>query len=394
MSQTEDKLMREISMCGLCSRCGSPFHFHMHGQKVMIISAMPSLQAEYKTLLSIRFFRRLCVALFGDKYLREKELCDSYIREFCEGNIYWTHYRKCYSKEYACRLADIDSSCADKYLKREIQAIVPEIIIVFGDEIKEKVSPILRNFPTKIIYKPFPKRGDEAVFNEVRNAIAPKLKYVKKTGLANNGVLIDDSSELEGHAVHLQFERETFMQLWKSAEVLGAEHTLDEFWQRYIVTPNTMRGYKLMMTYTFCENQIKTLLYDYFSATENYTILSGIKDYAAAESPTPEFVREYIRQYWLSALIDYTRYERPDSISDVQNLCRKLKVIRLYRNALAHNGGRILPYITSNLSMADPAECVMPGIMRLGGFVWISEEGETSLTSLIDETTALLCKIQ
>lgn len=396
MSQTEDRLMCEISSCKRCSHCGTPFHFNLHGQKVMVISAMPSLQAEYKPLPSIRFFRHLCIALFGDKYLREKHVCDAYIREFCDkdGNIYWTHYKKCYSAELAGNLANIDDTCASVYLKREVQALNPEIIIVLGNEIRDKVARVLRGCSAEIIYKPFPQRGDEVIFDEVRSALSSKLKYVKKIGFAYNGALLDYSQELEGHAVHLQFEREAFAQLWHPDDTPTEGHTFDALWRKNIVVPNTRRSYILMMTYAYCESQIKTLLYDYFSVTENYTVLSKMKEYAAAEAPTRDPVRKYVNNDWLSALEDYVSYERPDNIRETASLCRKLSSLRRLRNAIAHNGCRLQTSNDKYSSMSDIPECVIPGVLRLAGFVWITADGETSIAHLVDETTELLCKIQ
>ena len=53
-----------------CSKCGNgkytPFCFKISSQKVAVITACPSMQAEYKPFTSIRFFRKMCIALFGD----------------------------------------------------------------------------------------------------------------------------------------------------------------------------------------------------------------------------------------------------------------------------------------------------------------------------------------
>ena len=100
--EQEQILYNKILCCNGCSQTAyMPFCFPIHNQPVMIVSAIPSLQAMYKPLSSIRFFRNLCYALLGDVVLRDKTRAGYYLREFCDSNgcIYWTHYRKCYQPE-------------------------------------------------------------------------------------------------------------------------------------------------------------------------------------------------------------------------------------------------------------------------------------------------------
>jgi len=359
----------------------------------MIISALPSLQAEYKPLTSIRFFRHLCIALFGDKYLIS-EFSDSVLREFCDGNIYWTHYRKCYTPRYTDKLTELDDICANRYLKRELDELQPKLIVVFGNEIKAKVEAVIGKTSIRTIYKPFPDMGNEEIFDEVRRAVQPFMKYVKKTGIANKGEIIDYSNTLTGHEVHIRFEQAAFKRTWNRNIPVSVGRTLDEIWHKRIVVPNMERSYLLVSTFAFCENQIKTMLHEYFCMNDNYTILSDLRKNAAAWPPNYKDVRELIQKKWLSALIAYVSYEYPDHIECTKILCKKLDELNRLRNAIAHNGGLITSDFERGFSMADSTATGLYGIYSLAGFVFVTVNGIKSLDEIVDETADLLCKIQ
>jgi len=159
--------LRSIRRCNEChSGVYTPFYFPMKDQEVMVITAVPSMQAMYKPLTSIRFFRRLCLALFGDKNLREKGSCENYLHEFCGGNIYWTHYYKCFSP-FLTDFSKISDVCANTYLKKEIHVLNPKQIFVFGDAIREKEAHLVGDKINRCIFKPFPDTGTEEIFDEL-----------------------------------------------------------------------------------------------------------------------------------------------------------------------------------------------------------------------------------
>ena len=85
----------------------------------------------------------------------------------------------------------MDDICANRYLKRELDELQPKLIVVFGNEVKAKVEAVIGKMSIRTIYKPFPDMGNEEIFDEVRKAIQPFMKYVKKTGIANKGEIVD-----------------------------------------------------------------------------------------------------------------------------------------------------------------------------------------------------------
>lgn len=333
--------MRSIRKCSKChSGVYAPFYFPMKEQEVMVISAAPSMQAMYKPLTSIRFFRRLCFALFGDKYLREKERCEKYLHEFCGGNIYWTHYYKCFSPSLT-DFTKISDVCANTYLRNEIDALKPKLILVFGDEIREKVKLIVGANINKCIFKPFPDTGTEEIFDEVKEKIATHLKFVKKTGFANKAVYKLQDSNIQGNEVHLRFEFAAFEKMYEEKPLHTSPESIEEIWHKNLVVPNMKRYSKLVSAYTFIENQIQVFLLDYMARTKNYTIFKNMRD--CYRNPSWEKVFKVIKDGPIDNLFkDYLEYAtlKHNDFSQKQ-LMNNLNTLRLVRNQIVHEGGFI-----------------------------------------------------
>ena len=252
---------------GACKACGlsdySPFVFPLKDQKVMIISAMPSVQAMYKPLTSIRFFRRLCVALLGDGYLRRGTQCEKYLLEFCDGGLYWTHYRKCFDP----RLKDIskvDDACARTYLADEVEALRPKLklIVVLGDAIAERVRAITGRCGIETLYMPFPTADNADKFADIRQKIVPHLKHMRSIGMLDlPDRLPDESGESSGLGTHLSFAIKALERAlrWKRMNVSSVE----DLWYKNLVVPNMRRCSKLVSACSYSENQIKVALHEH-----------------------------------------------------------------------------------------------------------------------------------
>ncbi|HII00485.1 TPA: hypothetical protein HA351_02125 [Methanosarcinaceae archaeon] len=108
-------------------------------QKILLITRDPSNQAnklDDVTSFENSFFREKILPILFADYKAEKAKEDrkhfENFREKFLSLFYWTHYQKCFpgKKEGAHKQPRIE--CAKRYLKREIEAFEPEIIICMG----------------------------------------------------------------------------------------------------------------------------------------------------------------------------------------------------------------------------------------------------------------------
>jgi hypothetical protein len=130
----KDRLFKDLEKCVCDNRrqYTYPFFFEIKQQKVMLITLIPSFQAVYRQLTSIRFFRQIFLALCGpNPKIRSGSLVESFL-----DSIYWTHFHKCYlprERDQAIPEPDsIPDYCFKKYIEREINVIKPKLIIVLG----------------------------------------------------------------------------------------------------------------------------------------------------------------------------------------------------------------------------------------------------------------------
>jgi len=387
-------ITREIAECTDCGATSSaPFCFPLSDQPIMLISAEPSMQAMYKPLYSIRFFRSLCLALFGDKCLREKEQAERIMPEFCEGSIYWTHYRKCYDADLH-NFSEIDNCCADKYLAREISALAKNLkhIIVLGEEIHLKVEALTPiSLKPLLLFKPFPTLENLEEFEDVRQILKPYLLYVNKKMVGFNSEpgmhgYASETVDLEGNAVHLKFELESFEKLLSGQKPL-LDGSIEAVWHKSLTVPNMRRCALLVQTYSFIEGQIKTQISDYVSSTGNTTILTGLRN--AGKAATMNDALSEIRESWLkTSFVDYVKMLAPNMLDEAKHMAVQLDMLRIYRNAIVHNGGllnqRIPTWETGTLS----------GIYSFAGTVFVSEKGEIFLKELTQRVIELLCAVK
>lgn len=389
-----ESIAGRIAACRDCPRAArTPFSFPMDNQPVMLISAAPSMQAMYKPLYSIRFFRSLCLALFGDKYLRERGEAWRYLHEFCGGNIYWTHFCKCYQPELES-FDEIDTYCAEQFLYEEFVELKRnlKLIIVLGEAIHEKVKALA---PPELLpimrFMPFPSPETIGQFEGVSRELGRHLKDLKgKTGFVyKDGAsrYTEESSTLDKHDVHLRFEQKAFVKMLSDEEPT-LDGSIEDVWHKNLVVPNRRRCAKLVQVFSFVETQIKIQMHDYFYATGNFTVL---RDYRGAQKkPSMYDVGEKIRDNWKNSngamFIEYVEAVAPARKADAQNLMLRFLRLTKYRNAIVHDGGLLENRVTAEANG-------LPGIYSFAGTVFVDAEGEETLLSLVREATELLCSI-
>ncbi len=108
-------------------------------QKILLITRDPSNQAnklEDVTGFENSFFRnKVLPILFADYKAEESKKDRTYFEDFREKFLslfYWTHYQKCFPGKKEGAHKQPRKKCANRYLKREIEAFEPEIIICMG----------------------------------------------------------------------------------------------------------------------------------------------------------------------------------------------------------------------------------------------------------------------
>jgi hypothetical protein len=116
-------------------------------QKILLITRDPSNQAnrlDDVTSFDNSFFRKKVLPiLFADYKMCKAKNDKTYFEDFRERFLnlfYWTHYQKCFPGIKGRSHKNPRKECANKYLKREIEAFEPEIIICMGGKAVEYVT--------------------------------------------------------------------------------------------------------------------------------------------------------------------------------------------------------------------------------------------------------------
>ena len=134
-------------------------------QKILLITRDPSNQAnklDDVTSFENSFFRdKVLPILFADYKSQKAKKDRTYFEEFRETFLslfYWTHYQKCFPGKKEGAHKQPRKKCANRYLKREIEAFEPEIIICMGGKAVEYVTgekllhAISKNGNNQVIY--------------------------------------------------------------------------------------------------------------------------------------------------------------------------------------------------------------------------------------------------
>ena len=167
MGTIGENVFNAIENCGICAD-HKPFHFEMGGQRITLVSFAPSYAALHRPLYFMLLFRELCLALFGGAAPSE-----AFIREFYDpaGNIYWTHYQKCFKREI------IGTPPCAPLLVLETEALDPEIVILLGSETIAHLPPEQHLYLTtkkdgalrQVFQVDFPSQENAAQLNTTSN---------------------------------------------------------------------------------------------------------------------------------------------------------------------------------------------------------------------------------
>lgn len=320
-------IYRELERCDCADKRGlSPFFFKMAGQKVMLITLCPTFQAAYRPLSSIRFFRTIFLALFGN--------CpdmDDFTAEF-QRSIYWTHYHKCYFPAYFTSGGDyrlLPAHCGKKYLDREIAALQPDLIILLGPVAKllagvdvppgEVIKGWMASIP--IIGAEFPRTGAEPQYQIIRKALKPLIPAVD-TAAVPAAVKSDSGSRDRGLAVHAKFELEALKRYWEKIKhgnngIDCAEANLDRRWYDLELIPRWERYSYIITCCAFMEDQIESISAD----VEDRSFLDNQK----------------MLERKVKALAGI---KNKDHLAG-SKLIDGIRTVRKVRNKIAHEGGRV-----------------------------------------------------
>lgn len=231
--------------------------------KVMLITLTPTYQAVTRPITSVRFFRILCLALFG-----LKPNADNIIEIFLNDKLYWTHYHKCYFDDYWKQKKPLPDHCCEKYLKKEISYIKPELIVILGKETMERINKSIPKHNNEkllgcdFIYRDFPLTGMEVDFIEVRKKLKKYIPQVDDTPIPENikAKSNEDSGKL---GVHLNFEiRKLEKQLkliQEKPDYYKDDKDIDERWFTDYLIPSDQRGSFIVNCFSFIEYNIKPL---------------------------------------------------------------------------------------------------------------------------------------
>jgi len=140
ISEENNPCSRDISSKPLCT---SP----AKTQKILLISNYPSNIANSNTTLigfENTFFRNHILSSFFRDYNKGTAKADeTYFKKFSkkfDQLVYWTHYSKCYPGKTKTGHKPANSKCSDLYLKREIEAVSPDYIILMGSNAIKFIS--------------------------------------------------------------------------------------------------------------------------------------------------------------------------------------------------------------------------------------------------------------
>jgi len=348
MGTAGESVFDAIESCGICED-HKPFHFEMGWQRIMLVSFAPSYAALHRPLYFMLLFRKLCLALFGGSAPSE-----AFIREFYDpsGNIYWTHYQKCFRRE----MKSGTPACAP-LLVREIEALNPEIVILLGSEtiasLPLEQHPYLTarkdGAPRQVFRVDFPSRENAAQYAEIRRALKPYIGWIQ----------VECENPEFAIAIFMDLEYASIAALNEPAwakEVSGYERA----WMDGIVLPN-LRAYNLVLqSFIFIESNIKNLL---------------------EGGPAPH---SEIEKRWLSPFKDLLLRQAHDHVA-VSSLMDDIGSLHALRNAIAHKSGVIDDRDEERYPKNIPRLKRLKGVYIYGGnSIFISREGMDSILGVCD----------
>lgn len=359
-------LEQEIALCRKCKdrTGGDPFFFPLRESKVMVISAGPSWQAAYRPLTSIRFFRQLVYALLGYEGVSEEGM----LRFFTTGDMYWTHYHKCYYEGFYSigpdglyEMQKLPESCEGRYLNEEIRQIRPRLILVLG---KANIDHMFRHtlkpgevysterINTTCLCVDYPAASTAEAYETVRKEVASALGIQPPADPIDMEQFVNKTV---GSAVSLAFEEQAAQKL--TDKLAGASQDrpdalslLDNAWLDVVVVPLMIRQSLLLRYWSLMESQIKSFLMNEFSPTRagHETFGSMLMD--SGKGWTADDIIRKLSDNWLWGMKEYARFNvnrnqtsrirsQQAYINEWEKLSGKLLAIKPVRNIIVHSDG-------------------------------------------------------
>ena len=262
MDNTEKNIFEDIASCKLCEN-SRPYHFELGRQKIMLISLVPSYAAMHRPLYFIQVFRKICLALFGDVSPSEE-----FIKEFYDpaGNIYWTHYRKCFPES----VKGAGPKSCEHLLKKEIELLDPEIIVMLGKNIINqlggddmealRINTKADGTPRQVFLTDFPTNENAKNFEEIRKALK---KYISRVKIECEALDFAGANFMDLEYASIEFLNETGKS--PAVKINDFEHE----WVNGIILPNIKAYNLILQIFIFIESNIKNLLESKLLTLEN-----------------------------------------------------------------------------------------------------------------------------
>jgi len=275
-------LYAQIKECQICHgnqppNVARPFHYAPEfwaltsQTEVMLLTLRPSFQALNRPLVSTRFFRALALSLFGQNP-RFTNKITNYFDVFRYGEVYWTHYYKCFREESEIPFKDTPSTCFDIFFRRELDAVSPKLLIILGNPLIQKLfgTGDHQRIPSEYqgvecLCADFPKTGAEPEFVAIRKRLQPLLKRIsvdpaevpEQMGLKLHPYPADSMRK------HAEFELECLKKylifIKNSASTFTDAKTIDERFCNQEVIPRWNRFNFIVLCRTFIEDQLYTI---------------------------------------------------------------------------------------------------------------------------------------
>lgn len=442
MPQNADGFGSMLTKCH-CNSCenSTPFYFPIKTQKIMLLTACPSIQTIRNSLLSVRFLRQIIYALFGEEGFSEKGLWHILDKK----GIYWTHFNKCYNpifyklneQGYILDSSDLSMECAEKYLANEINNLETlKMIIVMGKATRECFEAFLNKFDNQIKRKPsvryidFPKDAENSEYNILRQEIAKILNIPQsKSNFDKNELISKTTGPMVGRSIEIKaLNRLPGLDTYSyvadcddgTINLEGSFNRLDKLWIENVMNPLYMRNMVFSKCWTALEKGIKDFLHSHFDpAKERYKSLyldkliekmiinSQLENNKSLENylyDCPKFKWQNLMNNYLYDManrnldphikLDATLYERWETISEA------LSFLREVRNIIIHSDGFIstidmikMPKyenLNYNLAKCHVGDLKFDGISVHTNLVYISEDGINAMRGLVNKAYLLL----
>lgn len=329
MNKARVRLFNELRNCRKCEYRTetSPFVFRMNeSKKVMLITLAPGFQTVYRPLTSVRFFRLLCLALYGPNP-NVSAVVDSMVNK----DIYWTHYHKCYFKQTSSYPEDVPNICREFFLEREVDLLSPELILIMVPEVSRR---LLNRIPEKgellestfkgrpVLSVNYPLTGTETEYLELRKRLKVYIPIVDCSAVPKEMLTLSLGID-NTIARHAEFELAGLQSYWNSLKNMYSfdeekAHKVDDLWYKTIIIPRWLSYSFITLCYSVIEDQLKSAL-------------------------TFEYTDSEITNRQMNELLNRLPLKNKKLYTEIQQL-------RLIRNSIVHRNGLFdRRYSTDNL---------------------------------------------